>query len=189
MSETSSFSAPGPLFDPLLPLLDRTIRTTTARDYLARALEALTPDLAEAETGVLMPLEARMFPGLPVQIRTVRLFGLRAGASGPRERHPNSFQRVVSLEGTGVIQVWGLGGGVGPTRHRTRRQGTRESRPVISVRHRLGSAEDAPPRRRWSTVPTGLWHQLWAAPDSDWIVLAFHTAQSGHLIDQYEESE
>jgi hypothetical protein len=155
---------------------------------LARALEALTPALAEAETSVLMPLESGGFPGLPVQIRTVRLFGLIAGTRARRERHPNSFQRVVSLKGTGVIQVWGLGGGLDRASNRGGRRPTGKTRPVVSVLHRLRSDEDAPLGKRWSTVPTGLWHQAWAAPESDWVAMAFHTAQSGHLIDQYEES-
>jgi hypothetical protein len=182
-----SDSSPSPIFDPLLPLLDRTIRTKRAKAYVTRALESLTHALAEAETSVLMPLECRAFPGLPVQIRTVRLFGLKAGTKAPRERHPNSFQRVVSLEGTGVIQVWGLGGGGSRTSDRGQRHRTDETRPVVSVLHRLRSAEDAPLGKRWSTVPTGLWHQAWASPDSDWVALAFHTAQSRHLVDQYEE--
>jgi hypothetical protein len=186
---TPSGSA-SPPFDPVLATLDRVVRLPAAGEHLMAAADELLDRFPDGELSACVALELRSFQGLPVHIRSVRLFALKAGASGPRERHPNSYQRVMSLRGSGVIRVWAgpcgetLPGGGGGFHRRVRRW--KESASVV---HQLQSQPDAPLHSRWSSVPPGLWHRPSAGPDTTWLTLALHTADSVSLIDEYVEED
>ena len=40
------------------------------------------------------------------------------------------------------------------------------------------------PDGRWLTIPVHVWHRPVVAPGSDWIVVSFHTASDGQLIEE-----
>ena len=99
---------------------------------------------------------------LPSLIRSSWVFILRGNATTGAERHPNSHQRMMSYRGSGDFQVWSDG------------------RWHSSF---LVSDLDAPLQRRWISIPTNTWHQA-VVPESDWVVVSFHTAPPNELIEE-----
>ena len=90
---------------------------------------------------------------LPTSLGSIRVAVIRGGFDGGVERHPNSTQVLLSLEGTGETHV-------------KTDTGWRVDRYGQGVQ-----LED-----RWHVVPEGVWHKS-AAPDlANWTVVAFHTA-------------
>jgi hypothetical protein len=181
-----------PLFDPVLDTLHRIIQIASVKVYLLEEGERFLGRTPEGDLGAFRNLDLKGFPGLPVHIRSVRLFALSAGTVGLTERHPNSYQRVVSLGGEGTIRVWGgnptlplppKDAGSGRRSDPNRR--LRRWKETTSVLHRLESDPKAPIHLRWSSVPPGLWHQPSAGPEEDWLTLAFHTADTQSLMDEY----
>jgi hypothetical protein len=102
---------------------------------------------------------------LPSEIKSCRVFALRAGIESRIECHPNSHQRVLSLEGTGKISVFDT------PEHYT-----------VSLRSDTGG----PLERRWGSLQENIWHQPVAGVE-DWVVLTFHTASEAELIDEYKD--
>ena len=101
----------------------------------------------------------------PSDIRSCRVFALRAGLESRTECHPNSHQRVLSLEGTGEISVFD------------------DPEPyTVSLRSDMG----IPLELRWGSLQENIWHQPVAGP-KDWVVLTFHTASEAELIDEYKD--
>lgn len=156
--------------DPLLEALDQVVRNHLETSFFLDGLAEVETLLAADGEKAFVPFPVGAFHGLPREVRLVRLFGLQAGALGPRERHPNSHQRVVSLVGIGQIRVWTV-------------------EETASVIHALHSDCDGTLCNRWSSVPSGLWHQPSAGPGAPWIALALHTAGEGVLIDEYDDSD
>ena len=102
---------------------------------------------------------------LPPEIKSCRVFALRAGLGSGIECHPNSHQRVLSLEGTGEIRVFD------------------DSAPYsVSLRSDMGG----PLELRWGSLQENIWHQPVAGVE-DWVVLTFHTASEAELIDEYKD--
>jgi hypothetical protein len=102
---------------------------------------------------------------LPADIKSCRVFVLRAGSEFQTERHPNSHQLVLSLEGTGKIRVFEK-----PT-----------PRDVF-----LRSDMHGPLELRWASLSENIWHQP-VSGNEDWVVLTFHTASEMELIDEYKD--
>jgi len=102
---------------------------------------------------------------LPSEIKSCRVFALRAGLESGIECHPNSHQRVLSLEGTGEIRVFD------------------DPEPyTVSLRSDRGG----PLKLRWGSLQENIWHQPVAGME-DWVVLTFHTASEDELIDEYKD--
>jgi hypothetical protein len=85
---------------------------------------------------------------LPSDIKSCRVFVLRAGCEFQTERHPNVHQRVLSLEGTVKIRVFDK-----PT-----------PRDVS-----MGSDLHGPLELRWASLSENIWHQL-ISGNEDWVV-------------------
>ena len=102
---------------------------------------------------------------LPSEIKSCRVFALRAGLASRTECHPNSHQRMLSLAGTGEIKVFD---GLEPH--------------TVSLRSDRGG----PLELRWGSLQENIWHQPIAGP-KDWVVLTFHTAIEAELIDEYRD--
>ena len=101
---------------------------------------------------------------LPSVLKSCRVFTLRANTESRIERHPNSHQRVLSLEGTGIIKVFD------------------EAAPwTFSLR----SDFDGPLESRWASLRENIWHQP-VSGNEDWVVLTIHTAAEMELIDEYK---
>lgn len=100
---------------------------------------------------------------LPAGIGSARIFILRANTQFKTERHPNSRQRVISLEGTGKIVV---------------------NDKASPRTQNLTSSPDALLEERWASVSPNVWHQP-QANAQDWVVLTFHQVPENELIDEY----
>ena len=133
------------------------------RDAMARAR---TRVIATKEI-VTVPVEdwaAALPDGLAAYARCCRVSAYPPHASARVERHPNSHQRVLCLEGNGIIDVFE----------------DVETTEVFS----LPSKSTGPWEERWTSVVPNVWHQPRACRDM-WIVVAFHTVLAGELIDEY----
>jgi hypothetical protein len=109
------------------------------------------------------PIPLSIYGGrLPAFVRSSWVFILRAGTTSGAERHPNSHQRMTSFRGAGDLQTGG--------------DGQWQSNPLVSER-------DADLERRWVSIPVNVWHQA-VVPESDWIVVSFHTVAAPELIEE-----
>ena len=102
-------------------------------------------------------------PDLPSELKTCRLAIMRGNTEYHVERHPNGIQYVYSLQNNGSISIFREG-----KWHRTE----------------LSSASNALLSERWHVVPINDWHQP-VPKEADWVVLAFHSAEPGTLVDDY----
>jgi len=99
---------------------------------------------------------------LPNMIRSSWVFVIRARTNTGPERHPNSYQRMLSYRGSGDLQIW---------------DGKRWcSNPLISE-------SEAPIESRWITIPQNVWHQA-VVLDENWVVVSFHTVPADELIEE-----
>jgi len=101
---------------------------------------------------------------LPAEIKLCRVFLLRVGAKAKVERHTNSIQRLYSLEGAGSILI---------REGQNWRSQEMSSKPATRL------------EERWSWVGANVWHQP-AAVREDWVTVAFHTAGSDEIVDEYQ---
>ena len=149
-----------------------TLRFLDASVFAPKAAAALRP-ICERVLGILArsPGEIEAWEAVPLSLYGVDLpadvgsswvFVLRRGVTTGAERHPNSRQRMVSWSGDGDFQV---------------HDGERW------VSHHLASDPAAPLERRWVSIPPDTWHQGVVAK-SDWLVVSFHTALPGELIEE-----
>jgi hypothetical protein len=150
--------------DPVIPVLDAIVRTTSAvrevREALRRVLQQL--DLsAEQMAWEIIPLTA-FGRSLPESVRSCWVFGIRAGAETGAERHPNSHQRSLSLTGSGTFEV-------------------REARRWTP--YGLVSEPSAASEQRWVTIPPATWHRLFVHEQA-WGMLSFHTVAPEELIEE-----
>ena len=150
----------------VLEALDKLVKESEVSEEIHQAKDLLrqNPSLLAGT----VPVSLNKLPGpLPAGIGSARIFVLRANTCFRTERHPNSRQRVISLEGQGNIVV------KDPTSPRT---------------DILTSAPDAPLEARWASVPPNVWHQP-RAGNQDWVVLTFHQVPENELIDEYQNED
>lgn len=138
----------------------RALRLGSLDAAIGRVRAELARDASLALAWETVPLEA--FDALPAPVRSAWIFVLRKGISSGAERHPNSVQRVMSYRGSGDLQLW---------------NGTHWiSQPLMSG--------DAPLERRWLSIPENVWHRPVIPGGADWVVVSFHTATDGSLIEE-----
>jgi hypothetical protein len=137
------------------------IATAAIAPIVARVDAAMAKDPAAPEAWEPIPL-AVYGGGLPLVIRSSWVFSLRAGRASGAERHPNSHQRMMSWRGHGDFQV---------------HDGERWLSHLL-VSDRGGALE-----KRWISIPRNMWHQG-IVPESDWIVVSFHTVPANELIEE-----
>ena len=104
---------------------------------------------------------------LPPEIQSAWVFVLRACADTGAERHPNSHQRMMSLEGSGNLQ--------------TGEPGQWQSNVLVSN-------PDVPLERRWISIPQNVWHRPLIGGEADWVVVSFHTVVADELIEERPDS-
>ncbi len=131
---------------------------------ISEAKRQLDADRQRQAGTVQVPL-SEYGQSLPPNIKSCRVFVLGAGREFHTERHPNSHQRVLSLEGTGKIRVF-----------------EKPTPRDVSLR----SDMHGPLERRWASLSENIWHQP-VSGNEDWVVLTFHTASEMELIDEYKE--
>jgi hypothetical protein len=151
----------------LLRKLEEILESQPARmvidDAIAQAKNQLDADPQWPAGSVQVPLSI-WGPDLPSDIKSCRVFVLRAGGEFKIERHPNSCQRVLSLAGTGKIRVF-----------------EKPTPGEVS----LCSDKHGPLEMRWASLSENIWHQS-VSDNEDWVVLTFHTASERELIDEYK---
>lgn len=152
-----------------LRLLDELLLLESVRaviDPIASRVEA------QLNTNSTAPLAWESVPlgtytnGLPDFIRSSWVFVLRGNNASGAERHPNSYQRVMSYRGDGDFQI----------------------RPADDWEsHYLTSDLEAPLLSRWASIPTNTWHQA-VVTGSHWVVVSFHTVLDDELIEERPDS-
>src|SRR5947208_1831347 len=89
-----------------LELLDQIVQSNKGK--IQAVVDRVRAELARNSDAVMawepIPLET-FGRGLPQGIRSGWIFILRAGADTGLERHPNSHQRMMTLEGSGDMKV------------------------------------------------------------------------------------
>src|SRR5262245_56634332 len=86
--------------------LDRALQSPQLREHINEALKRTTAALRASDrliTWETVPLD--LFGGLPSSIRSCWVFVLREAHDTGVERHPNSHQRSLSLNGSGHYQT------------------------------------------------------------------------------------
>ena len=150
----------------LLGLLDDLIQSNAVRADIDSVVERVKRKLAADPAAVMAwePLPLSIYrQSIPSGIASSWVFILRAGAATGAERHPNSQQRMMSYQGIGDLQTGG--------------EGNWKSHPLVSD-------WQAPSEQRWISIPPNGWHQAVVPPDSDWVVVSFHTVAAEELIEE-----
>ena len=146
--------------------LDRILRMDTVREQILPIASGVRAELGRRPQALMTwaPISLELFGGeLPAGIRSSWVFVLRAGADTGAERHPNSHQRMMSMEGSGNM--------------RTEEQGEWRSNFLISQR-------DASLEERWISIPPNTWHRPVIGNETDWVVISFHTVLAEDLIEE-----
>ena len=154
----------------ILEALDVALRSTDVRAQIQPIVERVARDLAGNREAVMAwePIPLSIYGNsLPPPIRSSWVFILRAGAATGAERHPNSHQRMMSIQGTGDMQTGG--------------EGQWQSHP-------MPSAPDAALEQRWISIPQNVWHQVVVPQGDDWVVVSFHTVPADELIEERPDS-
>ena len=92
----------------LLQKLDEILRLGGVRAQIQPIVQRVRADLARRRDALMAwePIGVTVFEGaLPAAIRSSWVFILRAGANTGAERHPNSHQRMISIQGGGDMQT------------------------------------------------------------------------------------
>ena len=146
--------------------LDLLLLSWSVRNRILPVVSRVRADL-ERTTEALMtwePIPLDVYGNaLPPDIKSSWVFALRAGADTGAERHPNSHQRMMSLEGLGDM--------------RTQEQGQWRS-------NLLTSDPSAPLEQRWISIPPNVWHRPVIVRHANWIVVSFHTVPARELIEE-----
>src|SRR5881392_3666420 len=149
-----------------LEALDTALRSDNVREHIRSVVARVREQLARRKDALMnwepFPLDV-LATTLPPEIRSAWVFVLRVGADTGPERHPNSHQRMMSFEGSGDLQ--------------TGAPGTWQSKILISD-------PEAPLERRWISIPQNVWHRPIVGPDTDWVVVSFHTVPAEELIEE-----
>lgn len=149
-----------------LEKLDRVLSSPTVREQIAPIISRVQAKLARKIEALMTwePIPLQIYGGaLPSEIRSSWVFVLRAGADTGAERHPNSHQRMMSVQGSGDMC--------------TEEEGRWRSNILISK-------SDAPLEQRWISIPQNMWHRPMIPKGSDWIVISFHTVPAEELIEE-----
>lgn len=147
----------------IVEILDRVIKDSQILSSITPLIEgAKNETVATVTKNVSLSLFKKK---LPKQINLCRIFVLRANTASKVERHINSFQRTVTILGSGDTKI--LNNNVWVSNVRT--------------------ADGKTIKDRWLSVPENTWHQP-ISKKEDWVTVTFHTARESEIIDEYQES-
>jgi len=154
----------------ILEVLDTAVRAESVISKIDAIVSRVEQELREKPDDVLVwepiPLDVYTSP-LPETIRSSWVFILRANTATGAERHPNSYQRMMSYRGSGDFQ-------------------TRIAGDWCS--HILKSDQTLPIKERWISIPPNVWHQAIVAGEY-WVVVSFHTVAAHELIEERPATE
>lgn len=157
----------------ILETLNDAVRSEGVEAQIKPVIDRVRADLAQRPAAVMAwePIPLRIYgDSLPDVIRSSWVFVLRAGTNTGPERHPNSHQRMMSLEGMGDLQI------------RAEPDGPWQSNLLVTDPR-------APLEQRWVSIPPNVWHQPVIANDADWVVVSFHTVPAEELIEERPDDE
>src|SRR5438477_3053511 len=146
--------------------LDRVLRSNKMRTQISPIISRVHAELVRKSEALMTwePIPLELFDSaLPAGIRSSWVFILRAGTDTGAERHPNSHQRMMSIQGSGDM--------------RTEQEGRWHSNFLISD-------PAAPLEQRWISIPPNVWHRPVVGKDADWVVVSFHTVPAEELIEE-----
>jgi hypothetical protein len=173
--------------------LDQILRSEKVRTLIRPVAERVHAKLSR-DTGALMawePIPLTIYGSvLPGAIKSSWVFVLRAGANTGAERHPNSHQRMMSIEGSGDMQVQAGSSNTRGQRTAAYARGSGEPKEVGDQwqSNMLISDSDAPLEKRWISIPQNVWHQPVISKEADWVVVSFHTVPAEELIEERPET-
>ena len=145
----------------ILEALDHIINDPNIKDSLAPFIEE-AKQTKEDFASITVPIS--LFKDmLPKEINLCRIFVLRAKKASRVEKHTNSFQRTLTIIGSGNTKI--LNNNTWTSNLR------KDSDKVIE--------------NRWLSIPADTWHQP-LAEEEDWITITFHTADADEIIDEYK---
>ena len=148
-----------------LQALDAAVRSESTAAHIDEIASNLEQELSRRPDVLLVwkpiALSSYSLP-LPGMIRSSWVFVLRANSITGAERHPNSYQRMMSYRGAGDFQ-------------------TRLDGPWCS--HNLTSDPGSRLEERWISIPPNVWHQGVVA-EKNWIVVSLHTVLDHELIEE-----
>src|SRR4029453_11755353 len=91
-----------------LESIDTLLRAETVPEQIRPIVERVRAELARKKEAVMTwePIPLTVFGrALPGEIRSAWVFVLRAGVDTGAERHPNSYQRMMTFAGSGDMQT------------------------------------------------------------------------------------
>lgn len=146
----------------MLEVLDQIIRNPNIETFLEPLIESAKN---EKTFPVTKAVSVYLFKDkLPKEINLCRIFILPANTKSKIEKHINSFQRTVTIAGSGDTKI------------------LKNNIWISNIRSADGKAiED-----RWLSVPENTWHQPISGKE-DWITVTFHTAYEEGIIDEYKD--
>src|SRR5215467_6457417 len=150
----------------LLESLDAVLRSENVREHIRSVVVRVREELARKKHALMSwePFSLDLLATtLPSEIQSAWVFVLRAGADTGAEKHPNSYQRMMSFEGSGDLQ--------------TGEPGKWQSNVLVSD-------PDAPLQRRWISIQTNVWHRPVINASANWAVVSFHTVPAEELIEE-----
>lgn len=149
----------------ILHILDTMIRRQSARIIIDSIIPLVEQRLTQ-DPKILLAWEPVPLPtygeGLPDIIRSSWVFVLRAQTTTGAERHPNSYQHLISYRGSGDLRIlndelWGS--------------------------NLLASDPSARIENRSLSIPPNIWHRA-LVPEENWVVVSFHTVYENELIEE-----
>jgi hypothetical protein len=160
----------------LLETLDSLVRSEKVRAQILPIVERVRADLTRKSNDLMAwePIPLETFDALPASIQSAWIFVLRAGVDTGAERHPNSHQRMMTLDGTGDMRIDAKG---------TPNDVDEESE-IAWHSHVLVGDPIAPLERRWISIPKNIWHRPVIPAGADWVVVSFHTVPAEELIEE-----
>jgi len=149
----------------VLRVLDEVVRHPSAQAIIEPIASRVEAQLNSDPTPMLAwePISLDTYSDkLPNFIRSSWIFVLRANSASGAERHPNSYQRVMSYRGGGDLQI----------------RVDNEWRSHLLRSHPHASLES-----RWASIPPNTWHQG-VVLGYHWVVVSFHTVSDRELIEE-----
>ncbi len=149
----------------ILHILDTMVQQQTVRIIIDRIISIVERRLTQNPKTLLawepVPL-ATYGKGLPDSIRSSWVFVLRAQANTGAERHPHSYQHLISYRGSGDLQILN---------------------DEIWCSNLLVSDPSARIKNRILSIPANIWHRA-LVPEENWVVVSFHTVYENELIEE-----
>jgi hypothetical protein len=161
-----------------LEKLDAIVRSDELRAKINPVVDRVCAALSQKPAALMTwePIPLEIFGhGLPPQIQSGWIFVLPAGADTGAERHPNSHQRMMTLQGSGDMKT---------ESKKEELRIKKDEKGIDWQSNILVSDPGAPLERRWISIPPNVWHRPVVGRDVDWVVISFHTVPVEQLIEE-----